>query len=118
HIRYTSEARMMQTDQSPAARAGEATVAIDHRVLDAATSVLGEWGWDGLNLERVAERAGLSRVTLWRQGVTKEGLVDGLLRRLTADYRESMFTVLTSSGTGATRLLQALESLCEIADRH
>jgi AcrR family transcriptional regulator len=108
----------MRPDQRRVAAAHAVFSAVDQRVLDAATAVLGEWGWDGLNLERVAERAGLSRVTLWRQGVSKEGLVDGLLLRLTADYRDSMFTVLASAGSGAARLCQALEALCGVADRH
>jgi AcrR family transcriptional regulator len=88
------------------------------QVLNAATDVLAESGWGGLSLERVADRARVSRVTLWRQGVTKESLVDGLLLRLTADYRDAMFEVLTSPGSGVERLLRALEALCGVADRH
>ena len=107
----------MRPDQRRLAPADTALPAVDQRVLDAATAVLNEWGWKGLNLERVADRAGLSRVTLWRQGVSKERLVDGLLLRLTADYRDSMFTVLAAPGSGAARLSQALEALCEVADR-
>jgi AcrR family transcriptional regulator len=91
---------------------------IDQRLLPAATAVLREWGWDGLTLERVADEAGLSRVTLWRQGVSKEGLVDGLLMRLATDYRDAMFAVLASAGGGAARIRQALEALCHVADRH
>jgi AcrR family transcriptional regulator len=92
--------------------------ASDQRLLSATTAVLNEWGWDGLTLERVADTAGLSRVTLWRQGVSKERLVDGLLTRLATDYRDAMFAVLTAAGPGAARLRQALETLCDVADRH
>jgi AcrR family transcriptional regulator len=88
------------------------------RPLDAALGVMPEHGWDGLNLERVAAQAGLSRVTLWRQGVTKERLVDGLLARLTDDYRATLWPIMTASGPGAERLRAALEGLCAVADRH
>jgi AcrR family transcriptional regulator len=80
--------------------------------------VLAESGWDELNLERVAEAAGLSRVTLWRQGVRRETLAGALLGRLATDYRDSMWTVLTAPGSGRERLEQALQTLCAIADRH
>src|SRR5262245_1324363 len=88
------------------------------KLLDATVAVLGEVGWDGLSLERVAERAGVSRVTLWRQGVTRDSLVEALLERLAADYRDAMWPVLTADATGRDRLGRALEALCDVADRH
>jgi AcrR family transcriptional regulator len=91
---------------------------VDDRLLDAAVAVLDEHGFPGLTLERVAERAGRSRVTLWRQGVTQDRLLDGLLARLTRDYRDAMWPALTGVGTGAERLRVALDALCAIADRH
>ncbi len=83
---------------------------MDDRLLDAAIAVLDEHGFAGLTLERVAERAGRSRVTLWRQGVTQEALLDGL--------RDAMWPTLADSGSGADRLRVALDALCDIADRH
>jgi AcrR family transcriptional regulator len=91
---------------------------VSPKLLDATVTVLADAGWDGLSLERVAERAGLSRVTLWRQGVTKESLVDALLERLSADYRDVMWPVLTADVNGAERLARALDALCDVADRH
>jgi AcrR family transcriptional regulator len=91
---------------------------VDDRLLDAAVAVLDEHGHAGLTLERVAERAGRSRVTLWRQGVTQDSLFDGLLARLTRDYRDAMWPALADSGTGADRLRLALHALCDVADRH
>jgi AcrR family transcriptional regulator len=98
----------------PAAQGGE----IAPRVLDATIRVLATAGWEQLSLERVADAAGVSRVTLWRQGVTRESLVDALLARLAHDYRDTMWAVLTSPGTGRERLEQALAALCSVADRH
>lgn len=91
---------------------------MDDRLLDATVAVLAEHGQAGLTLERVAERVGRSRVTLWRQQVTPEALVDGLLARLTRDYRDAMWPALAEAGTGAERLRSALEALCAVAERH
>ncbi len=55
----------------------------------------------------MAERAGLSRVTLWRQGITRDGLLEGLLERLRADYRDGMWPVLTSCGGRKSELAPA-----------
>lgn len=87
-------------------------------LLDATVAVLGEEGWDRLSLERIAERAGTSRVTLWRRGITRDALVDALLARLTEDYQRSLWPILTAPGSGRTRLEAALRALCEVADRH
>jgi AcrR family transcriptional regulator len=91
---------------------------IDPRVLRATVSVLAEGGWDELSLERVADAAGVSRVTLWRQGITREMLTRALLVELGNDYRDSMWHVLTASGTARERLERALSTLCEVAERH
>lgn len=94
------------------------TTDVDDRLLDATVAVLAEHGQAGLTLERVAERVGRSRVTLWRQQVTPEALVDGLLARLTRDYRDAMWPALTEAGTGAQRMGAALDALCAVAETH
>ena len=108
---------MLHLRNSHDARSGTLQI-VDDRILDATVSVLEEHGYGGLTLERVAERIGRSRVTLWRQHVTQESLVDGLLARLTRDYRDAMWPALADTGTGASRLRTALTALCDVADRH
>ena len=93
-------------------------VRVDDTVLDAARAVLVERGFEGISLERVADRAGLSRVTLWRQGITKDVLVTGLLQRLSDDFQREFWPVLNASGTGRDRLAACLTALFEVADRH
>ena len=93
-------------------------VRVDDTVLDAARAVLVERGFEGISLERVADRAGLSRVTLWRQGITKDVLVTGLLQRLSDDFQREFWPVLNGSGTGRDRLAACLTALFEVADRH
>jgi AcrR family transcriptional regulator len=91
---------------------------VEPQLVDAAIRVLATDGWDGLTLERVAGEAGSSRTTLWRQGITRESLVEALLGRLSADYRDAVWPALTGDGTGAERLRLALEALCDVADRN
>ncbi len=110
---------MLATMSSPQQRTRQVqTRALDARLLDAAAAVLAESGWEGLTQERVAERAGMSRVTTWRQGATRERLAGGLLDRLGVDFRETLWPVLTTEGSGAERLRLGLERLCDVVDRH
>jgi len=91
---------------------------ISQKLLDAAMETLSEGGWDALSLQSVADRAGVSRVTAWRQAISKDHLVNALLGRLALDYRDTMWPILTAPGTGAERLEAALHGLCDVADRH
>lgn len=91
---------------------------IDESLLNAAIAALQEVGWQRLTLERVAAAAGVSRVTLWRQGVTLEQIVEGLMVRLTTDYRAMLWPMLTAEGTGCERLKAALGALCNVVDLH
>lgn len=100
--------------RSPRGRTPE----IDPRVLRSAERVLRRDGWDALSIERVAEEAGLSRVTLWRQGLTRERVLEGLLRELAEDYRSAMWPIVTRADSGPQRLRRALEVVCDVAERH
>lgn len=91
---------------------------LDQRLLDATISVLAETGWEGVTLERVAEEAGRSRVTLWRQGVTQDVLLGALLDSLADDFRNAMWPVLTAPGSGRDRLVKGITVLCAVIDRH
>jgi AcrR family transcriptional regulator len=94
------------------------TVVVDEKLRAATVAVLAEHGWAGVTLERVAERAGRSRVTLWRQQLTTEVLLDALLDALADDYRQTFEPVLAAEGTGRQLLVRALEALCDVLDRH
>jgi AcrR family transcriptional regulator len=90
----------------------------DETLRQATIQVLGESGFAGLTLERVAEVAGRARSTLWRRGLTRESLVQALAAELAADFRATMYPILTSHGTGRERLEGALLALCDLLDRH
>lgn len=95
------------------------TTPIDDTLREATVAVLTEHGWAGVTLERVAVRAGRSRVTLWRQGMTTEVLLDGLLDALSADWLSTFEPVLAdTASTGRELLVIVLESFCELLDRH
>ena len=94
------------------------TVRPSYRLVDAAIEILGEDGWEGLTLQAVAERAGVSRVTVWRQAGSREQLAAEMVSRLAGDYRETLWPILTGPGTGAERLGAALAAICDVADRH
>jgi AcrR family transcriptional regulator len=91
---------------------------LDPSLLRAARSAFAQHGYAGATLERIASEAGLSRVTLHRRGVTKEGLLAELVARATDDYRLRMWPALTGEGTGAERLVQALQALCAASEEH
>ena len=91
---------------------------IDDGVRRATIEVLRERGWEGLTLERVAGVAGRARSTLWRQGLTLEALIAALVGELAADFRDTMYPILTAGGTGRDRLERGLVALCELLDRH
>ena len=91
---------------------------VDPSLHGATIAVLRERGWEGLTLERVAEAAGRARSTLWRQGLTREALVGALVGELAADFRDTMYPILTGGGSGRDRFERGLVALCELLDRH
>ena len=95
-----------------------AKYASDSELLSAAQRAFAAYGYVGATLERIAEEAGVSRVTLHRRGVTKDGLLAELVARATEDYRRALWPALTGEGTAAERLAVALHALCESADEH
>jgi AcrR family transcriptional regulator len=94
------------------------TVTPHDEILRAGQRVFERHGYSGATIERIAAEAGVSRVTLHRRGVTKDGLLAELVARSTEEYRTAMWPALTGTGTGAARLRRALESLCATAEEH
>ena len=92
--------------------------ALSPQLVEAAARAFAAHGYGGASMERIAALAGVSRVTLHRQGVTKAGLLEALAARATEDYRRALWPALTAAGTGGERLQVALEALCESAERH
>jgi AcrR family transcriptional regulator len=91
---------------------------VDEELRRATIAVLRERGFSGLTLERVAEVGGRARSTLWRQGLSREVLIGALVGELAEDFRQTMYPILTSAGSGLERLTRGLEALCDLLDRH
>ena len=96
----------------------QARSAVDEELRRATIDVLRERGFSGLTLERVAEVAGRARSTLWRQGLSREVLIEALVGELAEDFRQTMYPILTSAGSGLERITRGLEALCDLIDRH
>jgi len=101
-----------------AARQKQPRPAVDEELRRATIDVLRERGFSGLTLERVAEVGGRARSTLWRQGLSREVLIGALVGELAEDFRQTMYPILTSPGSGLERLTRGLEALCDLIDRH
>jgi AcrR family transcriptional regulator len=93
-------------------------VVLDDAVIEGARRAIEQHGWEGLTLQRLAEEAGVSRMTLHRRGVSRELLLAALAERLEAEYREALWPALTAPGTALERLELALTQLCGVADRN
>ena len=87
-------------------------------MLDAAVEVIERFGYRGLTLERLADAAGTSRMTLHRRTVTVPAVVAGLSLRAAAELRDGLFPVLSGTGPADQRLEAALHVMCDVADRH
>jgi AcrR family transcriptional regulator len=90
----------------------------EDRLVEGAHRALREVGWEGATLERIAEAAGVSRMTLHRRGVSREGLLGLLARSLEEEYRSALWSPLTAPGDGAERLALALIAECDVVERH
>jgi AcrR family transcriptional regulator len=101
-----------------AAKQERSSPSVDTDLRRATIDVLRERGFSGLTLERVAEVGGRARSTLWRQGLTREVLIGALTGELAEDFRQTMYPILTSAGSGLERLTRGLEALCDLLDRH
>lgn len=93
-------------------------VCTDDALLDAAASVIERSGYRGLTLARLADAAGSSRMTLHRRTVTIPAVVAGLSLRAATELRDGLFPVLSRTGPADQRLEDALNVLCDVADRH
>jgi len=90
---------------------------IDPAVLEGARKALTKWG-SGASLERIAQEAGLSRVTLYRRGISREDILETLTAKAIEEYRAALWPALTSEGTGRDRLELGLRRVCEVAESY
>lgn len=75
-------------------------------------------GWNALTLEELGRALGVSRVTLYRQGIAKHDVLEALRDYLSESYRAALWPALTQSGGAPERLALALGGLCDVSERH
>lgn len=90
----------------------------DIEILEGARRALERHGAQGATLERIAEEAGVSRVTLHRRGLSREGILASLAGAAAAEYRDALWPALTAPGSARDRLEQALGAICAVAERN
>jgi AcrR family transcriptional regulator len=91
---------------------------LDETLVNGAYRAIERHGWRHATLERIADEAGVSRMTLHRRGVTRDGLLGALGERLERDYRAAMWPALTARGSARERLALALAGYCDAVEDH
>jgi TetR/AcrR family transcriptional regulator, mexJK operon transcriptional repressor len=86
------------TDRSPAPQLGRPPDAAKRRAILAATrAAFLQSGFDGLSIETVAQRAGVSKVTIYKQFGDRGGLMEALVGA-ESDWMEAAFADLPLQG--------------------
>ncbi|MGH3713272.1 MAG: TetR/AcrR family transcriptional regulator [Micromonosporaceae bacterium] len=70
------------------------------------------------SLERIAERAGMSRATIYRRGVTVEALIAAVVDRAMGSFRASLWDAVTGLDTAAVRLRAAAVAILDATEQH
>lgn len=94
------------------------SIPTEQRVVVGARRAIELHGWQGATLARIAEEAGLSRMTLYRRGLGREEILVLLVEDYERDFRESLAPAVRGRGNGLERLRRALLSVCRVTERH
>jgi AcrR family transcriptional regulator len=90
----------------------------EQRVVEGARRAIAAGGWQAATLTRIAEEAGLSRMTLHRRGLGREEIFALLARDYEEAFRAALWPAVTGRGTGAERLEEMLVAVCEVTEDH
>jgi AcrR family transcriptional regulator len=90
----------------------------EHRVIEGARRAIANGGWQSATLTRIAEEAGVSRMTLHRRGLGRDEIFALLARDYEEAFRAALWPSVTGRGTGAERLEAMLVAVCEVTEDH
>ena len=91
---------------------------IQARVIDGARRAVERFGWQAATLERIADEAGLSRMTLHRHGLGREEIFALLGEAYERDFRDAVAAACALPGTATERLQRGLSAVCAASERH
>src|SRR5258708_23007248 len=80
-------------------------------ILDVATSLFAERGYDGASMNDVAERVGMRKASLFYHFATKDALYEAVLNRLIERLATPLAAVYASEGSFVERLDTATDAL-------
>jgi AcrR family transcriptional regulator len=87
-------------------------------VLAAARRLAERGRLSGASMAEIANEAGITRMTLYRRGETREAIVRALRQELAREERERLLPILASEGSGRDRLRRVIEAVCQTTDEH
>jgi AcrR family transcriptional regulator len=90
----------------------------EQRVIEGARRAIATGGWQSATLTRIAEEAGVSRMTLHRRGLGREEIFALLARDYEEAFRAALWPSVMGRGTGAERLRAMLVAVCEVTEDH
>jgi AcrR family transcriptional regulator len=83
-------------------------------ILDIATSLFAERGYEGTSMNDVAERVGMRKASLFYHFTTKDALYEAVLDRLVSRVAVPLGAAYSSDGTFAERLDAAADALTTV----
>jgi AcrR family transcriptional regulator len=82
---------------------------VRERLLDAAQSMIEDTGWSSVTMARIAERAGVSRQTVYNEFGTKHGLAEQLAMRELGRFLD----LVRERMAAETTLVEGIRAACE-----
>jgi AcrR family transcriptional regulator len=70
------------------------------------------------SMAEIAHEAGITRMTLYRRGETREAIIRALRDELVREERDRLLPLLTADGNARERLQRMLEAVCQTTDDH
>jgi len=110
-----------KTTKSATTKAGAAAVLEDYRVnaiLDAAMEVIGSEGLVGATMQRIADRAGVAKGTVYLYFADRQDLLARAARRVREQMRETARPLLAAKGPFEQRLRALLGGGLELLEKH